>query len=106
MSVYAQGSDPAKRRSAALTDGVDRAPARAMLKAVGFTDEDLAQINEIIDAVGPLLEGRYMNNIVTAFAVLLAEDAETKEDVAEWCGNLALRSFSTFESFNKHRKMH
>ena len=43
MSVYDQPSDPAKRISAALTDGVDRAGARAMLKAVGFTDEDLAQ---------------------------------------------------------------
>jgi len=43
MSVYSQPSNPAKRRSAALTDGVDRAPARAMLKAVGFTDEDLAK---------------------------------------------------------------
>ena len=29
------------RRSAALTEGPDRAPARAMLKAVGFTDDDL-----------------------------------------------------------------
>jgi dihydroxy-acid dehydratase len=36
-------SDPAKRRSAALTDGVDRAAARAMLKGTGFTDEDLAR---------------------------------------------------------------
>jgi dihydroxy-acid dehydratase len=36
-------SDPAKRVSAALTDGPDRAPARAMLKAVGFTDADLAR---------------------------------------------------------------
>ena len=36
-------SDPAKRRSAALTDGPDRAPARAMLKGVGFTDADLAR---------------------------------------------------------------
>jgi dihydroxy-acid dehydratase len=43
MSVYEQPTDPAKRRSALLTDGVDRAPARAMLKAVGFTDEDLAR---------------------------------------------------------------
>jgi dihydroxy-acid dehydratase len=43
MSVYDQPTDPAKRRSAALTDGVDRAPARAMLKGVGFTDEDLAK---------------------------------------------------------------
>jgi len=30
-----------RRHSAALVDGVDRAPARAMLKAVGFTDDDL-----------------------------------------------------------------
>lgn len=30
-----------KRNSAAITDGPSRAPARAMLKAVGFTDEDL-----------------------------------------------------------------
>jgi len=30
-----------KRNSAALTQGPSRAPARAMLKAVGFTDEDL-----------------------------------------------------------------
>jgi dihydroxy-acid dehydratase len=43
VSVYEQPTDPAKRRSRALTDGVDRAPARAMLKAVGFTDEDLAK---------------------------------------------------------------
>ena len=35
--------DPAKRHSAALTDGPDRAGARAMLKAIGFTDEDLAK---------------------------------------------------------------
>jgi dihydroxy-acid dehydratase len=43
MSVYEQPTDPAKRRSAALTDGWERAPARSMLKAVGFTDEDLAK---------------------------------------------------------------
>jgi dihydroxy-acid dehydratase len=36
-------SDPAKRRSAALTDGPERAPARAMLKGIGFGDEDLAR---------------------------------------------------------------
>jgi len=42
MSVYDR-THPAKRHSAALTDGVDRAPARAMLKAVGFDDEDLAR---------------------------------------------------------------
>ena len=40
---YARPADPGKRHSHALTDGPDRAAARAMLKAVGFTDEDLAQ---------------------------------------------------------------
>src|SRR4249919_1387573 len=40
---YDRPSDPAKRHSAALTDGADRAPARAMLKGTGFTDEDLAR---------------------------------------------------------------
>jgi dihydroxy-acid dehydratase len=30
-----------KRHSAAITDGPSRAPARAMLKAIGFSDEDL-----------------------------------------------------------------
>ncbi len=42
-SPYDRPSDPAKRHSAALTDGPDRAGARAFLKAVGFTDEDLAR---------------------------------------------------------------
>jgi len=40
---YDRPSDPAKRHSAAMTDGPDRAPARAMLKAIGFTDDDLAK---------------------------------------------------------------
>src|SRR5918911_1239036 len=40
---YARPSDPAKRISAALTDGPDRAAARAMLKGAGFTDDDLAR---------------------------------------------------------------
>jgi dihydroxy-acid dehydratase len=40
---YDRPSDPAKRHSAALTDGPDRAPARSMLKAIGFTDDDLAR---------------------------------------------------------------
>jgi dihydroxy-acid dehydratase len=42
-SPYDRPSDAAKRYSAALTDGPDRAGARAMLKAVGFTDDDLAK---------------------------------------------------------------
>ena len=43
QNPYDRPSDPAKRHSAALTDGPDRAPARAMLKAIGFTDDDLAR---------------------------------------------------------------
>ena len=40
---YDRPTDPGKRHSFALTDGPDRAPARAMLKAIGFTDDDLAR---------------------------------------------------------------
>jgi dihydroxy-acid dehydratase len=40
---YDRQTDPAKRHSAALTDGPDRAAARAMLKAIGFSDDDLAK---------------------------------------------------------------
>ncbi|MBA2355552.1 MAG: dihydroxy-acid dehydratase [Acidobacteria bacterium] len=36
-------SDVLKHKSAAMTDGPNRAPARAMFKAVGFTDADLAR---------------------------------------------------------------
>src|SRR5215212_6647557 len=42
-SPYDRPSSPLKRRSAALTDGVSRAPARAMLKGTGFDDDDLAR---------------------------------------------------------------
>jgi dihydroxy-acid dehydratase len=40
---YARPTDPAKRHSAALTDGVDRAPARAYFKAIGMDDDALAR---------------------------------------------------------------
>jgi dihydroxy-acid dehydratase len=40
---YDKPSDPAKRHSAAITDGPERAGARSMLKAIGLTDEDLAK---------------------------------------------------------------
>jgi dihydroxy-acid dehydratase len=36
-------TDRIKARSAVITNGRDRAPARAMYKAIGFTDEDLAK---------------------------------------------------------------
>lgn len=35
--------DPAKPRSWQVTDGPERAPARSMLRAVGFTDEDFGK---------------------------------------------------------------
>ena len=34
---------PRKLRSAAITEGVERAPNRAMLRAVGFTDADFGK---------------------------------------------------------------
>src|SRR5438477_7063345 len=40
---YDQPTDPAKRHSAELTEGPDRAGARSMLKGTGFNDEDLAK---------------------------------------------------------------
>ncbi len=40
---YDRPSDPAKRNSAVMTDGPERAAARSMLKAIGFTDEDIAK---------------------------------------------------------------
>jgi dihydroxy-acid dehydratase len=43
VTPYNRPTDPDKRKSAALTDGVSRAPARAMLKGTGFDDDDLAR---------------------------------------------------------------
>ncbi len=43
MNPYRQPTDPAKRKSAVMTDGPDRAPARAMFKAIGFDDAALAR---------------------------------------------------------------
>src|SRR5262249_36013845 len=42
-SPYDQATDPSKRVSATLTDGFERAGARALLQGAGFTDEDLAR---------------------------------------------------------------
>jgi len=36
-------TDKTRQKSKILLDGVDRAPARAMLKGIGFTDEDLSR---------------------------------------------------------------
>jgi dihydroxy-acid dehydratase len=37
------GASPLKRQSARLTEGDDRAPARSMLRAIGFSREDLSK---------------------------------------------------------------
>ena len=41
MSENGSNGPNLKRHSAALTEGRNRAAARAMLKAIGFTDDDL-----------------------------------------------------------------
>ena len=41
--MKANGTQAGKRQSAAMTEGPERAPARAMLRAIGFTAEDLAK---------------------------------------------------------------
>ena len=38
-----EAASPYKRNSARLTEGADRAPARSMLRAIGFSREDLAR---------------------------------------------------------------
>lgn len=43
IDPYSKHTDPAKRMSATLTDGPQRAAARAMLKGTGFSDDDLAR---------------------------------------------------------------
>jgi dihydroxy-acid dehydratase len=43
MMGESDGASPLKRQSARLTEGNDRAPARSMLRAIGFTREDLAK---------------------------------------------------------------
>jgi dihydroxyacid dehydratase/phosphogluconate dehydratase len=40
-----------KPRSGLVTDGLERAPARGMLRAVGFKDEDLQQLFTDIRAI-------------------------------------------------------
>ncbi len=40
---YDRPTDPGKRWSARLTDGIERAPARSYLRGVGLSDDDLAK---------------------------------------------------------------
>ncbi len=63
------------RRSAAITEGPSRAPARAMLKAVGFTDEDLRR--PIVGVANTWIEIGPCNYHLRAVA------AEVKEGIRE-----------------------
>ena len=54
-----------KKNSNAITTGPNRAPARSMLKAVGFTDEDLMRIRS---PLGLDLGGRSPQEIALSIA--------------------------------------
>ena len=60
-----------KLRSAAITQGRGRAPARAMLKAIGFTDEDLAK--PIIGVANTWIETMPCNYNLRELAVKVKE---------------------------------
>src|SRR6202007_2931943 len=62
--------DP-KHRSRGITDGRDRAPARAMFKAIGFTDADLAK--PIIGVANTWIETMPCNYNLRALAVKVKE---------------------------------
>src|SRR5689334_17734250 len=60
-----------KLQSHTITQGRDRAPARAMLKAIGFTDEDLAK--PIIGVANTWIETMPCNYNLRALAVKVKE---------------------------------
>src|ERR1041384_846025 len=60
-----------KLQSHTITQGRDRAPARAMLKAIGFTDEDLAK--PIIGVANTLIETMPCNYNLRDLAVKVKE---------------------------------
>src|SRR5215210_3378803 len=62
--------DP-KSNSRAITDGYSRAPARAMLKAINFTDEDLAK--PIIGVANTWIETMPCNFNLRALAAQVKE---------------------------------
>ena len=64
-------SNPLKHASATITDGRDRAPARSMFKAIGFTDEDLAK--PIIGVANTWIETMPCNFTLRDLAVKVKE---------------------------------
>ena len=76
---YDRPSDPAKRYSAALTDGPDRAAARGMLKAIGFSDEDLAKLGSILTRDGQRITLRVSERELPAVVSHLLGPAKTSD---------------------------
>src|SRR5579872_2997423 len=64
-------SSPMKLQSHTITQGRDRAPARSMLKAIGFTDEDLAK--PIIGVANTWIETMPCNYNLRELAVKVKE---------------------------------
>ena len=64
-------NSPMKLQSYTITQGRDRAPARAMLKAIGFTDEDLAK--PIIGVANTWIETMPCNYNLRELAVQVKE---------------------------------
>jgi len=64
---YDRPSDPAKRNSAVMTDGPERAAARSMLKAIGFKPDNLT----LCDTKGVIYQGRKdgMNQWKSGYAI-------------------------------------
>src|SRR5258706_14733035 len=65
------GTSSMKLQSHTITQGRDRAPARAMLKGIGFTDEDLAK--PIVGVANTWIETMPCNYNLRALAVKVKE---------------------------------
>ena len=80
-----------RQHSAIVVDGPDRAPSRAMLRAVGFTDADFAK-----PVVGVVVPAGYSFNLdgtciyLTCAALFLAQATDTPMSVMDQIGLLAV----------------
>ena len=71
-----------KLNSYTITQGPDRAPARAMLKAIGFTDEDLAK--PIIGVANTWIETMPCNYNLRDLAVKVYDQEGLSRQRAAW----------------------
>ncbi len=70
------------RRSRAITEGVERTPNRAMLRAVGFRDEDFAKpIIGVANAYSTITPCNLSLNDLTSSAVAALRQAGTMPQV-------------------------